>query len=417
MSETQQNVERFVLWLDEVVAKGEWRSEADFIASTLIIRSEVGTRRMTREQWAQSVLSTRPPDWRLTVHDLVAQGDRLGIAFTTTETHPRTGAKIAYGLMVMRFADGQFAEIWSAPRSGEVGPWPNLSQSRAEWTIAAALPSPGEATIAAALERYFEIRQTHEAEGLRELFVEPMVVHGPGPTRTEILDEFIQRVATELEITPGLKFEAPDCFVAGNKAFVRWSYWQPNPSLAAPSPFAGLTLYAFSGGQNSRAVASGLNRGNRLGIAGHAWRFRPEQRSETGHLHPSEQAHGNGSIAPIEAFRTPASVHPLSPVTGRRPKTLNDSGHSEGQSALPLVKRHERLPGGTFQEQAAARRGGRRYLSSRFHTGPQRVPDLGVPSIRAVYAGRRPEYREVSDDTDDPTSRRCRRRRMRAHHS
>lgn len=261
MSETQQNVERFVLWLDEVVAKGEWRSEADFIASTLIIHSEVGTRRMTREQWVQSVLSTRPPDWRLTVHDLVAQGDRLGIAFTTTETHPRTGAKIAYGLMVMRLADGQFAEIWSAPRSGEVGPWPNLSQSRAEWTIAAALPSPGEATIAAALERYFEIRQTHEAEGLRELFVEPMVVHGPGPTRTEILVEFIQRVATELDITPGLKFEAPDCFVAGNKAFVRWSYWHPNPSLAAPSPFAGLTLYAFRAGKIAERWQAGLTAG------------------------------------------------------------------------------------------------------------------------------------------------------------
>jgi hypothetical protein len=32
----------------------------------------------------------------------------------------------------------------------------------------------------------------------------------------------------------------------------------------------------------------------------------------------------------LEAFRTPASVHPLTPVTGRRPKTLNVSGHFPG---------------------------------------------------------------------------------------
>jgi hypothetical protein len=34
------------------------------------------------------------------------------------------------------------------------------------------------------------------------------------------------------------------------------------------------------------------------------------------------------AVSSLEAFRTPASVHPLTPVTGRRPKTLNDSGRS-----------------------------------------------------------------------------------------
>ena len=71
-SETQLNVARFAEWLDRVVAHGNWRAEADFIAATLIIHSDVGTRRLTREQYMQSVLSTRPPDWRLKVHDLVA---------------------------------------------------------------------------------------------------------------------------------------------------------------------------------------------------------------------------------------------------------------------------------------------------------------------------------------------------------
>jgi hypothetical protein len=257
-SETQQNVARFAQWLDDVVTRGDWRGEADFISPTLTIHSEVGTRRLTRAQWMQSVLSTRPPDWRLTVDDLIAEGDRLGIAFTTTETQPRTGRKIAYGLMVTRFAEGQFAEIWSAPRSAEVGPWPNLGATRAEWSVAAEPPSGEETAIAAALARYFEIRQTRQAEGLRELFVEPMVVHGPGPTRAEILDEFIRRVATELDLTPGLEFAAPDCFVAGGKSFVRWSYCHPNPSLTAPSPVAGLTLYAFRSGKIAERWQAGL---------------------------------------------------------------------------------------------------------------------------------------------------------------
>jgi len=34
------------------------------------------------------------------------------------------------------------------------------------------------------------------------------------------------------------------------------------------------------------------------------------------------------AVSSLEAFRAPASVHPLAPAPGRHPKTLNDSGHS-----------------------------------------------------------------------------------------
>src|SRR5215469_17778034 len=34
------------------------------------------------------------------------------------------------------------------------------------------------------------------------------------------------------------------------------------------------------------------------------------------------------ALSSFQAFRTPASVHPLTPVTGRRPKTLKVSGRS-----------------------------------------------------------------------------------------
>jgi hypothetical protein len=32
------------------------------------------------------------------------------------------------------------------------------------------------------------------------------------------------------------------------------------------------------------------------------------------------------AVSPLEAFRTPASVHPLAPAPRRHPKTLNESG-------------------------------------------------------------------------------------------
>src|SRR4029077_8404105 len=37
------------------------------------------------------------------------------------------------------------------------------------------------------------------------------------------------------------------------------------------------------------------------------------------------------AVSSLEAFRTPASVHPLAPAFGRHPKTLNDCGPSSPQ--------------------------------------------------------------------------------------
>jgi hypothetical protein len=167
--------------------------------------------------------------------------------FTSTAFDPQTGVATVKGaISVTRLLGGQFAEIWLARRSPEYGPWPNLTHSREEWSIAQDPLSPKEAVVAAAMLRYQEIR---EAEALRELFVDPMVVHGPGATREERLDEFIARVATELKTTPGQVMEAPDCLVAGSKAILRWSYSHLRPTPANPSPIAGLTLYAFRSGK------------------------------------------------------------------------------------------------------------------------------------------------------------------------
>ena len=251
LSETHRTMESLTRWLDEVVTSGDWRAEASCMAVTYTMHSPAGTRRFTREEWIEHLLRRRPLDWRLTVQDLVAHRDHVGILFTVMRSDAQTGVETArYGLAVHRFVDGQCAETWLTWRPAEYGPWPNAAGSRAEWSVAAedAL-SPEEESIAAAMTRYQEIRRTWEAEGLRALFVDPMIVHGPGATREERLDEFVHRVAAEPSVSPGLTVAFPVCFVAGSKAILLWSYTHPHPTPAQPSPVAGMTLYAFRAGK------------------------------------------------------------------------------------------------------------------------------------------------------------------------
>jgi hypothetical protein len=50
---------------------------------------------------------------------------------------------------------------------------------------------------------------------------------------------------------------------------------------------------------------------------------------------PPTQTHP--AVSSLEAFRTPASVYALAPVTGRRPKTLNDTRRSRDRDGTAGV--------------------------------------------------------------------------------
>src|SRR5215468_1046867 len=52
--------------------------------------------------------------------------------------------------------------------------------------------------------------------------------------------------------------------------------------------------------------------------------------------------------AVVKAFRTPASVHPLTPMTGRRPKNLNDSGRSAQTAGTALCAHSGHCPPHVF---------------------------------------------------------------------
>lgn len=123
-----------------------------------------------------------------TVHDVVVHRDHVGTVFTSTASDPQTGVSMVNrAISLTRLVDGRFAEIWLAWRSPEYGPWPNLAHSCEEWSIAEDPLSPQESVVSAAMSRYLEIRQTRDAEGLRELFIDPMLVHGRALAERNIL--------------------------------------------------------------------------------------------------------------------------------------------------------------------------------------------------------------------------------------
>jgi hypothetical protein len=168
------------------------------------MHSEAREQHFSRAEWLDWVERIRPADWRPTVHDVIAHRDRLATLFTSTESDAQTGRTIVkHPISVLRLVAEQFAEAWIASRSSGHGPWPDLPENRAGWSVAADVLTSEEAAIAASMARYQEIRRTREAESLREVFVDPMIVHGPGPTREESLDEFVRRVATERQTMPG----------------------------------------------------------------------------------------------------------------------------------------------------------------------------------------------------------------------
>jgi hypothetical protein len=56
-----------------------------------------------------------------------------------------------------------------------------------------------------------------------------------------------------------------------------------------------------------------------------------QQRRQVPHRSTPASVRTPPAVSSLEAFRTPAAVHPLTPVTGRRPKSLNSSS---SQSAI-----------------------------------------------------------------------------------
>src|SRR5262249_25440407 len=69
-----------------------------------------------------------------------------------------------------------------------------------------------------------------------------------------------------------------------------------------------------------------------------------KQRRQIPHRSTSASVRTPPAVSSLEAFRTPASVQPLCPMTGRHPKTLNACGRWFRLSPLPGGELCARLP-------------------------------------------------------------------------
>lgn len=171
-----------------------------------------------------------------TIHDLFCEGEFAAVRWSRIDVT---------GLSMLRIpGDVTVVQSWTGTRQTGAGPWPDPEPPGDAVALAKQHagkdPAPGRATLA----RYFEIRADQSrASELRSMFAEPMVVHGPGPTRVEDLDQFIERVRRETEGENPLRFRPDHSICSGDRALLRWTYFAGD-TLAA----AGLTMYAFQVG-------------------------------------------------------------------------------------------------------------------------------------------------------------------------
>jgi len=74
------------------------------------------------KQWAGAMLDPYFSDSRITIEDMIAEGDKVAVRWTWSGTHtgefmgvPPTGRQIAVtGISIHRFADGEFVESWAS---------------------------------------------------------------------------------------------------------------------------------------------------------------------------------------------------------------------------------------------------------------------------------------------------------------
>lgn len=170
------------------------------------------------------------------VHDLIVDHEYAGVRWTRGEQT---------GLSLLRFAGNLPIQSWSAARSEGSGPWPATGDAQDLIDLAASRAAANASDTLATLERYYEIRADQSrADELRDMFIEPMVVHGSGGSRSSSLDRFVEHVRNEPHETPGIRFQPHRTVAAVDRAFLLWSYTDGPAVLGV-----GLTLYALDGGR------------------------------------------------------------------------------------------------------------------------------------------------------------------------
>jgi hypothetical protein len=127
MATTQETSNKATLTrFEEAVSSGDWEVISntidDVVQPDALIRTPLPIEATGAELLKQvfARLHRAFPDLRVTVEDVIAEGDRVVARDTVTGTHrgeymgiPPTGRSITYNeIFIARFADGRIAETW-----------------------------------------------------------------------------------------------------------------------------------------------------------------------------------------------------------------------------------------------------------------------------------------------------------------
>ena len=121
---TEQNKELATRMVEEIFNRGNVGKADEFLALDFVEREELPPGILGgREGVKQLTVMLRSafPDFKATVDDIVAEGDKVVIRQTWTGTHtggefmgvPPTGKSVSVGVIdIIRVANGKFAEHW-----------------------------------------------------------------------------------------------------------------------------------------------------------------------------------------------------------------------------------------------------------------------------------------------------------------
>jgi steroid delta-isomerase-like uncharacterized protein len=120
----EQNKQVYRRWFEEVVSGGDLALADELLASNYALHFPGAPGPVDREGHKQLVMMFRSafPDWRESVEDVIAEGDKVVIRVTGRGTHegefqgiPPTGTQVtATGVGIGRIENGRIAEAWAA---------------------------------------------------------------------------------------------------------------------------------------------------------------------------------------------------------------------------------------------------------------------------------------------------------------
>ena len=140
---TEQNKAIVRQMVEEIFNRGNMSRADEFLAADFVEREELppgmppgreGVKLMT------TMFRSAFPDFKATIDDLIAEGDKVAIRMTWSGTHkgefmgiPPTGKSVSFGVFdVIRIAGGKFVEHWG------------LMDSMAMMQQLGAMPAPGQ---------------------------------------------------------------------------------------------------------------------------------------------------------------------------------------------------------------------------------------------------------------------------------